>query len=93
MQERGLGYLKVKVNAGSRRQGVAGWQGDALKVTVRAVPERGKANDAVCGLLAKRLGIPATQVTLRRGATSREKLLFVDGLSDDELRQRLSGPA
>lgn len=87
-----MGYLKVKVSAGSRQQGLAGWQGDVLKLKVQTAPERGKANEAVCRLLAERLGIPASRVTLRRGQTSREKLLFVDGLSDEEIRSRLPKP-
>lgn len=88
-----MGYLKVKVSAGARRQGLSGWQGDVLKIAVRAAPERGKANEAVCDLLAGCLGIPATQVSLRRGVSSREKLLFVDGLSEEEVRRRLASTA
>jgi uncharacterized protein YggU (UPF0235/DUF167 family) len=59
---------------------------------VTAPPERGKANEAVCRLLAARLGLPASAVTVVRGATSRDKLLQVDGLTEDEVRRRLGAP-
>ena len=84
-----MAYLKVRVTPGSRKEEIAGWAQDTLRVRIKAPPERGKANDAVVAFLAKALNVAPTQVTLRRGATSREKLVFVDGLTDAELRRRL----
>ena len=48
-----------------------------LKARVRAVPEDGKANDAVRDLLAAALGLAPSRVEMLRGATSREKLFRV----------------
>ena len=50
-----------------------------LRVRVRAAPEDGAANEAVCRLVAKALGRPASAVSLRAGATARVKTLFVSG--------------
>jgi hypothetical protein len=86
-----VAYLKVRVTPKARGNSVEGWSGDVLRVRVQAVPERGKANEAVCRLLAEAIGVPASRVSLRRGESSREKLLFIDGLSDAELRRRLPG--
>ena len=52
---------------------------DILKVRVRAAPSEGEANDALCRLLAKALGIPRRDVSLTVGATSRIKRLAVSG--------------
>lgn len=52
---------------------------DILKVRVRAAPSEGEANDALCRLLAKGLGIPRRDVSLSAGATSRIKRLAVSG--------------
>ena len=52
---------------------------DILKVRVRAAPSEGEANDVLCRLLAKALGIPRRDVSLTAGATSRIKRLAVSG--------------
>jgi uncharacterized protein (TIGR00251 family) len=85
-------YLNVKVSPGARSDAIAGWLGDVLKVRVTAPPERGKANEAVCRLLAAQLGLPASAVSVSRGTTSRDKLVQVDGLDEDEIRRRLGAP-
>lgn len=53
-----------------------------LKVRVRAVPEDGKANDALITLIAKTFGVSASHVTLEAGATSRIKTLKIAGEAD-----------
>jgi uncharacterized protein len=50
-----------------------------LKVRVRAVPESGKANEALLHLLAKMLRIPASTVLLEAGASGRVKTLCLKG--------------
>ena len=50
-----------------------------LKLRVRAAPEDGAANEAVRRLLARTLGLPASAVSLRSGATSRIKTFVAAG--------------
>jgi uncharacterized protein YggU (UPF0235/DUF167 family) len=50
-----------------------------LKARVRAAPSEGEANEALCRLLAKSLGIPPRDVTLAAGATARIKRLAIAG--------------
>ena len=82
--------VRVKVAPGARADVLVGWREGVLRVRVRAAPEAGKANDAVCRLLAGVLGLPPSAVVIARGATSREKLVRIEGLDDDEVRRRLS---
>lgn len=91
-REHALAYLNVHVTPGARKNELAGWQGTALKVKVRAPPEKGKANEAVCALIARSLGLPARSILVERGHTSRGKLLLVDGLEEDEMLRRLGAP-
>ncbi len=63
--------------------------GDALKVSVTAVPERGKANLAVIALLAEALGVPKSRIRVLRGETQASKLLEIEGLDQAELLRRL----
>ena len=53
-------------------------QGSELKVRVTAAPDGGKANKAVCKVVADALGVPKTSVTLASGATSRHKRLAIE---------------
>jgi uncharacterized protein YggU (UPF0235/DUF167 family) len=87
-----VGYVRVRVTPGARDSAVGEWKDGVLRLKVREPAEKGRANDAVARLLAKSLDVPPTAVTLKRGATSREKLFEVDGLADDELRKRLNAP-
>ena len=50
-----------------------------LKVRVRAVPAEGEANEALCRLIAKSVGVPPRDVTLVAGATARIKRLMIVG--------------
>ena len=50
-----------------------------LKARVRAAPSEGEANEALCKLIAKALGVPPRDVTLVAGATARIKRLIVSG--------------
>lgn len=50
-----------------------------LKARVRAAPSEGEANDALCKMMAKALGVPPRDVALVAGATARIKRLTVVG--------------
>lgn len=50
-----------------------------LKVRVRAVPQDGEANRALCQLFAKSLAVNASAIELESGATARIKILAVSG--------------
>lgn len=60
----------------------------ALKVSVTAVPEDGKANAALIKLLSKEWRVPKSAITLVQGATDRRKLLHIGG-DPSELAARL----
>ena len=82
--------VAVKVVPGSSRDRIAGCLGDALKLTVAAPPEAGKANKAVCKLLAKALGCNLRDVQVVSGATSPQKHLLVTGVTAEQVRRRLT---
>jgi uncharacterized protein (TIGR00251 family) len=74
---------------GSRKDAIVGALGDRLKVKVAAAPEEGKANAAVCGLIAARLGLKTRDVTVVVGHASAEKTLRIEGLTAAEAEGRL----
>lgn len=84
--------LAVKVAPKASRNAVRGWLGDALKVAVTAAPERGRANEAVETLLADLLGLPRSAVRVVAGHAQPRKQVEIDGLSAEDLRQKLPVP-
>jgi uncharacterized protein len=84
-----MGDLAIRVQPRAKRTEVAGERGDAVVIRVNAPPVDGRANEAVCRLIAKRLDVPRTAVRIVRGESARDKLVRVDGLSADEARTAL----
>ena len=81
--------LRLRVSPKAKRNAVLGLRGDVLKVSVTAVPERGKANDAVIVLLAEALGIAPSSIRLLSGASSKDKVVTID-LDAGEIARRLA---
>ena len=50
-----------------------------LRARVRAAPSEGEANEALCRLIAKAVGVPPRDVTLVAGASARIKRLTIAG--------------
>lgn len=64
-------HLRVKVVPKSSRSEIVGFMADGtLKVKIQAAPEKGKANTALCELLAKELNVSRNDVTIVSGETS-----------------------
>ncbi len=82
--------LAIKVVPGSSRDGVVGWLGETLKVRVKAPTERGRANAAVERTLAAALALPEDRARIVAGRSSPRKVVEISGLSEAEVRERLS---
>ena len=87
---RKIPMLSVKVVPGSGRNEIVGWLGNSLKIRVSAVPKRGNANHAIVSLLADALRIRRKNVTISSGTASPRKVVRINGLSESEIRSRLS---
>lgn len=82
--------FSVKARPGGKRDAVVGEHGGALKVTVTAPPENGKANQAIVRLLAEQLGVAAGRVAIVRGVTNSAKVVRVEGMDAESLKDRLT---
>ncbi len=69
----------VKAVPGASRDEIAGVVGDRLKIRISAPPQGGKANKAICKLLASSLGLKAKQISIDRGETSAAKIVRISG--------------
>lgn len=79
--------IAVRVKPGASRSKVGGRYegpyGPALVVAVNAPPVDGRATKAVIRAVAKELGLRPSDIALRNGAASRDKLLSVTDPPDD----------
>ena len=82
--------IQVKAVPGAKRDEIVGRLGDRLKVRVSAPPEGGKANEAICALIAEALGVKARDVRIVGGLSRAEKTVEVDG-SDEAAVEALFG--
>ena len=79
----------IKVHPGANRNAITGEIGDALKVSLTAALEKGRANTACIEFFAKLLKVPRSSVTIASGQTSRSKVIRVAGISAQQARDRL----
>jgi uncharacterized protein (TIGR00251 family) len=80
--------LRLRVSPGARTKSIDR-HGDGWKVRVAAVPERGKANEAVIEFLAQRLELPEESIELVSGHSSRDKIVELTGIERAEAERRL----
>lgn len=80
----------VKVHPRARKNAITGRVGDALKLALTAPPVEGKANQAVIEFFADFFEIPRSSVTIASGETSRNKVVRINGLSAERVREHLA---
>ena len=81
--------IRVRLTPRAAREQIAAAAGGAYAVRVNAPPVDGRANDALCRLIAARAGVAPSRVTVVRGAKARDKVVRVEGVDADVLRGRL----
>jgi uncharacterized protein (TIGR00251 family) len=86
-----VGRIAIHAVPNARSTEGAGRHGAALKIRLAARPEEGRANAELLRFVAETLGVPKSSVRLARGASSREKVIEVDGLDDGTLGRLLGG--
>jgi uncharacterized protein (TIGR00251 family) len=72
--------IRVRLRPRGSRDELAGIRDGVLEAKVTAPPVGGRANKALCKLIARRVGVAPSRVGVVRGEKSREKLVRVEGL-------------
>lgn len=81
--------LWIKVLPGSRQTEFRGIHDGAIKVSVTAAPEKGKANKAAIQFLANQWELPKSVFSIVSGATDSRKSVLIQGISATELHGRI----
>jgi uncharacterized protein len=84
--------IAIRLQPRSRRDEVVGERAGAIVIRVTAPPVDGKANAALCALVARAAGVAPSRVSVVRGHTSRDKVVRVEGVAPDSLQAALLGP-
>lgn len=80
----------MTVSPGASRTELVGRHGAGWRARIAAAPERGRANEALCKLLADVLDVPRSSIRVVGGQTARAKIVEVDGLQPAEVERRLA---
>ncbi len=83
--------LQVRVVPNARRNEVVGAYAEGVKIKLNAPPVDGKANETLIQFLAAKLGCPAKAIAIKSGAKSRSKLVEIEGMEEETVREKLMG--
>jgi uncharacterized protein len=81
--------LHIHVVPNAKIDKVVGERGGAIKIKLRAPAVEGKANSALISFLADELNISQRAIVLQHGQRSRDKVIRIGGLTEEEVRRRL----
>lgn len=77
--------IEIKITPKASQNEIMGWENGILKIRLKAVPEKGKANRELIRFLSKTFNIPQNNIHLLKGETSRLKTLCFLGKKAEEL--------
>jgi uncharacterized protein (TIGR00251 family) len=81
--------ITVRATPRSGRDSIEAGAGGVFVVRVTAPPDEGKANAALCRVVANALGVSKSAVSVVRGHTARTKTLEIDGITQEQAGERL----
>ena len=82
--------ISLRVQPNATRNELVGFANGVLKVKVAAPPVKGKANEELIVFLSEILGISKSSLNIVTGHTSRNKVIAIAGLSQDEIIKQLT---
>ena len=81
--------IDVTVTPKSSRTGIVVVDSNMLKVYLNAPPVDGAANEECIRLFSRSLKVPRSQISIVRGQRGRKKCLRVEGLTKEEIFEKL----
>ena len=82
--------ISLHVHPNAARNEVVGFTEGIWRVRVAAPPTKGKANKELVSFLSRMLSLSPSSLTIVKGHTSRDKVIAIDNLSQEDIIRRLS---
>jgi uncharacterized protein (TIGR00251 family) len=80
--------ISIQVHPGAKKNEILRFQGGVWHIKIAAPPVEGKANKELIEFLSDMLGVSKSHITIEKGATSRRKLVEVDGMTEAEVTNK-----
>ena len=81
--------IELRVQPRAKRNALVLWQDGLWKLYLTAPAVEGQANQGLIEFFARGLGIARARVRIIRGLSSRQKVVALDGVSEEHLRRLL----
>ena len=86
-----MATLRFHIVPNAKIDKVAGEHGGAIKIKLGAPAVEAKANASLRCFLADQLNISKSAIILEHGTRSRDKVIRIDSMSEEDVRSRLLG--
>jgi uncharacterized protein (TIGR00251 family) len=83
-------FISIKLQPRASKNLIGPIHGNEIKISITAPPVDSAANDQLIKFLAEILQCSRSLIQIARGHTSRHKLIFVSGLSETQIAQKLT---
>ena len=83
--------ITVRVQPNAKRNEVVRFEDDVLYIKIAAPPVKGKANAVLLTFLSDTLGVSKSRLSIEKGATSRIKVITIEGMSQEEVKEFIGG--
>jgi uncharacterized protein (TIGR00251 family) len=85
--DKGEARIAVRVQPNAARSEALGFKDGCLRVKIAAPPVKGKANQELLRFLSGILKVSKSNITIRKGVTSKTKVIDISGLSQEQLME------
>ncbi len=82
--------IECRVTPRASRNAIKGVREGVLEVSLGSPPVEGRANKALVEFLSRLLGVRKSAISIVGGERSRNKVVLIEGLSEDDVKRILS---
>jgi|UniRef100_A0A7C4P0K0 uncharacterized protein (TIGR00251 family) len=77
--------LEIKVKPGSSKDKLLQFkEPNFLEISLKAQPEKNKANESLCQFLGNLFKISKREIKILKGTTSRNKIVKIEGITEEK---------